>query len=269
MAIFEELKKTIDPAIIHLIDKELSPDGRVQKLLGGKVLKFAFDYQPIMDSIDPQIKENRNRALHILNAVSERSPYLTYQVLGGNFKTDRHEGIELHQELSITTLDRLLEKEPLPPLSDCARYITEAMRGAAFLVKHNLRLTDLAPHNIAINQELNTGQLFDYDSLFTDDFVMEGYMTHPGFCPPERIPEKDTEAMNYTDQFEVFLSMMGPMPPQIEGIITEAEMVYEFGATLTKVFQVYTEPVPEIVEKMSSPDPTKRPKLIEVIDTLT
>jgi len=63
--------------------------------------------------------------------------------------------------------------------------------------------------------------------------------------------------------------MMGPMPPQIEGIITEAEMVYEFGATLTKVFQVYTEPVPEIVEKMSSPDPTKRPKLIEVIDTLT
>ncbi|EKD47547.1 MAG: hypothetical protein ACD_66C00013G0001 [uncultured bacterium] len=260
-AVLEELKVLNPDLDIHLIDRSLTT--RVVRLHGEKIVKFAFDRVFSEVHVDKTVKENRNTALRILYSQKERSPYLAYQMIASDFDTEPYGGVEMQRELPIITLDAFLKQEGVLA-KDAVNYILDAIRGAAFLVDHGLRITDLAPENIGINLETGKGQLFDDDALFTDDFIFEGYMAHAGYCPPERLPDENSD-----DKFEDSIYRYFPEPrEQKQGVVQESEMVYEFGMTLRHVYKHFQISFPEIINQMTSEEPGKRPSLKQAIEAL-
>lgn len=210
-ALWIELAPLLDNAIVHLIERDLKPSGRVQQLFGDRVLK-----RPWCSVRNDSLETDEDYAFHWqalkdLYALPERSPYLSYQHA---VVDPAHNVIELQYTFHFQTLQDILnESSEQFSFYDIVSYFLDAMRGASFLVDHDFILTDLALCNIAvvpIDRGRHRGTLFDYDFLRHKNNVSSSnyYAAHEEYDPP-------------ADEFP---------------LLTEANMVYEFGIGLKSIF---------------------------------
>jgi|GEM_PF-4353323 len=271
-AVLEELKNVLDSSTLLLLKKELH-EGRVWEAYDARVLKEAKDVDPRTHPEPQEHKRARFAATSRLFELPERSPYLAYHVVALEHNFDSRRGAEVQRKLDIQTLNELTLDNI--PLEASVRAVIDAMRGAAFLVEHGLRLTDFAPDNIMVDTATGTGMLFDYDGLREHDDIVDWYPAHRGFLPPERISLAEKQRLGY----QHFTDMLSDLRTnKIEaGVITQAEMVYEFGSLLLVL--LYRAPY-ESMEKfhedikrfgipaMRAEDPKARPTLAQAIEHL-
>lgn len=269
-AILDELAESVDRKMLHVVSKQLTSDRRVWEVHDEKILKLAIDHDPEGQSETEENKENRLEALQQLFGLPERSPFIAYQVLNMEFTTAPFEGLEVQRKLHMQTVDEILNKENVPPLKDVLRYALDGMRGAAFLVDHGLRLTDFSPHNISIDLSRDRGFLFDYDGLRTEEYILAGgLVTHKGYQPPERLlPSPATREIGDPPPT---LDPHTGLPVPIEGPITPAEMIYEFGCLLQDILKRYPESnrtLEPLITRLRQRKPSNRPTFPEAIAEL-
>jgi hypothetical protein len=241
-AVWAALVPLLDDAVVHLVERNLKKDGRVQKLFGDRVLKLVWEDE------DDDDRQHRLRGLKDLYALPERSPYLSYQHV---VVDPSNNVIELQYTMNFLTLDAVMNMPSIRfPFQHVVSYFLDAVRGALFLVDHGFVLTDLASKNIAVvatEGDRYQGMLFDYDGLHHADDLCRGYATRDGYYPPE----------------------VDSGPPFAR--ITEANMVYEFGVELGNIIvwcagdSLAPPELRALAKEMTDEHPHDRPLLRDVI----
>jgi hypothetical protein len=260
-AVIDKISQDLDTKTVHLVTRALSKNQRVFELHDQKILKLSKDYYEGYIQ-EPKEKSNRMEALRELYSVRERSPHIAYVVLEVERTIEAHEGREVQKKMEMKTLEDLLKEKNEIPYKKMLTYVLHGMKGAEFLVKHNLRLTDFVPKNIGVDLNLDKGFLFDFDGLRKKDVSVD-YPAHSGNKPPERKVESFT-GDQYTDVAQ------GDDKKSEKKPIEESEMVYELGCLLETVRGAYGASLKQadLFTSMKDLDPEKRPKLEEVVVAL-
>jgi hypothetical protein len=259
--VLDKLTEDVDPKTVHLVSRALNENQRVLELRGQKMLKLSKDHHRGF-VLEPEEKANKMEALRELYSVQERSPHIAYVVLEVERTIEAHEGREVQKKMEMKTLEDLLKEKNEIPYKKMLTYVLHGMKGAEFLVKHNLRLTDFVPKNIGVDLNLDKGFLFDFDGLRKKDVSVD-YPAHSGNKPPERKVESFT-GDQYTDVAQ------GDDKKSEKKPIEESEMVYELGCLLETVRGAYGASLKkaDLFNSMKDVDPEKRPKLEEVVGAL-
>lgn len=249
-AILQDLTTLLPETSIAMAIKVLSDKGGVRELDTGQAFKPGTGFESETEAD----RNNRLIALTDLYTIPDhRSPYLMYSIVKIDTSTQERGGAQVQQLIRFETLQDKLEADEREPGSLPAKkafgYLRDGMRAACFLIAHNLRLSDLAPANIAIDQAADRGMLFDFDMLRQAGDTTSIYPARPFYYPPERIS-----------------GAPGP--------IEEAQMVYEFGMGLKQLMSHYSKTgqsyprVGLMAERMTTRDPTARPTLAGAVETL-
>jgi hypothetical protein len=261
------LRSAISDRLAHLLpdmgiivaDHRITSDSaRILSTADGRVLKAPMDWSEDRGFKDSEKrKEGRSKAIQLLYSLPERSPFIAYNITHIENGTGPQMGMQVQRKLSVQTLYDVIYRssEQMPPLSKTLMYLEQTMQGAVFLVDHGLRLTDICPFNITIDQKTDCAFLFDMDSLITSTEPLEGYFTHSGFRPPERsvtlLPTGDKQ--------------------EVTRPVQEAEMVYEMGITLQELCRKYKLTQSEALElatAMTCPVPEDRLTIREAMQKL-
>lgn len=234
--IIEELKEYLSDDLYFFIKelvttKEASHNTRmiVQNKNGELFLKTTDKYTPEeKDNIQSALNTLRT-AMSALANPSEQMPYLPEPIIITEPSSSKSLGFAVESK-QIATLQEIFGqidntlslKEKLSALIDC-------LRGAEFLAKHDMTLTDLstsAPgRNMGIDKKTKKGILFDLDGLLPADKNVSSIL----------VGMKDKTGTNLQ---KVDLSLVAPEYRQLtaDGIPTVREsMIWEFGDTINRL----------------------------------
>jgi hypothetical protein len=265
--VLDKLTEDVDPKTVHLVTRALTDNKRILELRDNKILKLAKDHNKI-SFLEPEEKSGRMEALKELYSLPERSPYIAYVVLEVENNFEPYQGREIQQKMEMKTLEDLLKEKDSVEFKKMLGYVLQGMKGANFLVKKNLRLTDFVPKNIGVDVQKDKAFLFDFDGLKKKDVAVEWYPAHSGYVPPER--EKKKNKAYAPEDERIFLAGGVEIDRNTKKPIEESEMVYELGCLLETVRGAYGASLKQadLFASMKDLDPEKRPKLEEVVVAL-
>jgi len=216
-------------------------EGAVRPLHDGKILKKCRLQR------EKGIYEDRVAALGKLYRLP-RDFHILYTILELDSSASPGSAEQIQAETAFTTLDRHSVNSAI---AISARYLADAIQGAAFLAKNGLRLVDLSLNNIAVHE--GRGKLFDFDGLYTENLPLYGLLGNQEYpLPPERRAGEK------------------PRP------VTEAEMVFELGCSLHDLL-LRASPSEQpradnqyhaLAARMTSEEPGERPSLYQAAETL-
>jgi|GEM_PF-6250105 len=241
--VLDKLSPFLPPSmVLHIVKKVQDPYSKEPKLeLENNLFYKREDYRMLTstEQIETE-KRNHSEALKYLYNIKERSPFIYY----GIHTLDSRQGATIGNFLKVTNLSEILANKPKPPLQKMLGYLLDAIEGHKFLLAHDLVLFDNHNENIFINNETDTGLLLDLGGLRRKND--KAILTSP-HTPPERLG-------------------------YVNGVITEANIVYELGLTLSRILFEYGQKetnlrlkyLHALAAQMESVRPQNRPTLEDI-----